>query len=573
MTRATKILVIALFVVFAFDAIGQTYEPTILILSPKKTTADKELKKEISEFNDLIQKNQKQKEKELKHALNEMEDRPDNIKLMYLKQIEFSKNMNFYKMIPSVAEGYLQYRFFERFENLMIYAIKEKSGGEIDQLATIADKHNMQYVLNFPEVKSFAESNAKKTTIRVQLYDNHQKKILLDKEFTGHDRNPGFEFACSDNSLSCTINNSLSQALGEIITIVATNNPTIIRERELAKERAEVLFLNYYPEVPAKEIIDIIEKNDSSISTAGFYHGFMDKNRKKFIGFFALSSEATNLQEIRDKNDKNVQIISDDIYDLDNIPQIYANVIVGVNYNSRWYIKRDKVTYFNADDFETGKKEFFNNLQKWNFFKKNSSEYNPDFWETYFFEKVRDVTKEQDYEKYYESIYKSQERRNKGYVGMYEIVADQMRKEQAELRDKFKETVGEQILRPFLEQQKANNPEEFADYSLMYEKFTLIFPKDRTVLLNPVQITDKQDKRQIRYFVVFPNTKEIYEWTYLKPKVLEGKNWHYGSEIIDQLSAVTEWDFGFETLDDQNFWENYILAKDGNEYKYLKRIK
>ncbi|MBO6621698.1 MAG: hypothetical protein JJ892_00250 [Balneola sp.] len=570
----TKILLtIALWTVFTFNANSQIYEPTILILSPNKTTADKKLKKEIEEFNSLIKENQKQTEQELKQALKEMEDRPENIKMMYQKQIEFSKEMDFYSMIPSVAEGYLQYRFFERFENLLIYAIEEKSNGNIEQLNTIADKHNMQYIVNFPQVHSFIENNSKKTTIRVQLFDNNQQKFLLDKEFTGHDRNPGFEFTCSDSSLSCTINNSLSQALGEIITIVAINNPTIIRERELAKERAEVLFSEYYPKEPSKEIPDIIHKNDTSISTVGFYHGFMDDSKTKFIGFFALSSKATNFQELRDENDKSLQIISDDIYDLDDVPKIYANVVVGINYNSKWYLKKDKVTYFNSDDFKVGKKEFFNNLQKWGFFKENLSDFSPDFWETYFFEKVKDVTKEPDYEKYYESIYKSQERRNKGYIGMYEIVADQMRKEQAELAEQFKETIGEQILRPFLEQQKTDKPNEFTDYSLMYKKFTLIFPKDRLVVLNPVQIEDNKEQRQIRYFVVFPDTKEIYEWTYLKPKILEGKNWHYGSEIIEQLSTVTDWNFGFETLDDQDFWNNYILKKDGDKYKYLIKIK
>lgn len=148
-----------------------------------------------------------------------------------------------------------------------------------------------------------------------------------------------------------------------------------------------------------------------------------------------------------------------------------------------------------------------------------------------------------------------------------------MRKEQAELADQFKEIIGEQVLRPFLEQQKTDKPDEFADYSVMYEKLTLIFPKDKSVVLNPVQIKDNKDQRKIRYFVVFPDTKEIYEWTYLNPNILESKNRHYGREIIDQLSTVTEWDFQFDTLDDQDFWNDYVLIKDGGKYKYLKKMK
>jgi hypothetical protein len=553
-------------------AIGQSFEPTILILSPGTTTADKSLKKEIADYDKLIKQGQKQAIRESKDALKEAEGLAENFKIMHQKSIEFSKGVNFYSSIPLLAEGYLQYRLFERFENLLIYATDEKSEGSLQSLSAIAARHKMQYVVNFPTVNLTLENGAKKTTIRVQLYDHDQGKLVLDKDFTGHDQNPGFEFACSEGSLSCTINNSLSQALSEIITIVASNNPSIIRERELAQERAELLFTKHYPKQPAKEIIDIIEKNDTSISTAGFYHGFMNEDGTKFIGFFALDSEASNFKELREKKDKNVQIISQDIYDLDNVPRIYASVAVGVYYDGAWYLKRDKVTYFDSDDFETGKKKFFNNLQKWNFFKENSSDFNPDFWETYFFAKVKDVAQEPDYEKYYESMYARQEKENVGYIGQYEIVAEKMREAAAERAGKFKELLGEQVLRPFLEQQKEKRPDEFADYSLMYEKFTLIFPKDRTVVLNPILIKNTKGQRQIKYLVVLPESNEIYEWTYLKPRVFESKSWHYGSEIVEQLSSITKWNFGFETLDDTSFWSNYVMKREKNEYVYLKKL-
>jgi hypothetical protein len=573
-TQFTKTLLsIVLWSAIIINSYGQSYEPTILILSPNTTISDKVFKKEIEEFNFLLRENQKQNIKEKNQDPNHMEDNPENIKVMYQKQIEFLKDMDFYNIIPAVAEGYLQYRFFQRFQNLLIYATKEKSNGNVRQLTNLARKHKMQYIINFPQVHSFIENNSKKTTIRVQLFDDNQKKIILDKEFTGHDRNPGFEFTCNDRSLFCTINNSLSQALGEIISIIASNNPTIIRERELINERSDILFSEYYPKEPAKEIPEIIHRQDSSFSTVGYYHGFMDESKTKFIGFFAMSSKASNFQEMRDQNDNQVQIISDDIFDLDLVPKVYANIVVGVNYNSKWYLKKDKITYFNSENFEAGKKEFFNNLQKWGFFKENSSDFNPDFWETHLFEKVKDVSKEPDYEKYYESIYKSQERRNKEYIGMYEIVAEQIRIEQSKLTALFIETIEEHVLMPFFEQQKTDKPNEFAEYYLMHKKFTLIFPKDRSIVLTPVQIKNSQDQRQIRYFVVFPESNEIYEWTYLKTRVLGDINRHYGSEIIDQLSTVTDWNFGFETLDDYFFWSNYVLIKDGDKYQYLKKLK
>ncbi len=569
---STKLLVLVLCTFLTLSTKGQIYEPTILILSSYETTADQSLKKEIDDFNEFLRKNQKQNKREINQILKEIKDEPENIKVMYQKQIEFSKDPDFYSVISSITEGYLQYRFFERFKNILIYATKEKSIGTIEQLKVIADEKKMQYIINFPKVNSFVENNSKKTIIRVQLYDNYQKKIVLDKKFTGEDRNPGFEFACEDGSLSCTINNSLSQALREITSIVAINNPTIIRERELAKERASTLFSKYYPKKKDEDIIDIIEKIDTSISTKGFYHGFMNESKTKFIGFFALNSRVTNFKELQKENDKNVQILSDDIYNLDSLPTIYANVVIGIKFHSNWYLKKDKVTYFNAEDFETGKKKFFNNLQHWNFFKENSSQFNPDFWETYFYEKVKDVSKEPDYEEYYESIYKSEEERNRGYIGMYEIVADQLRKEQSRQNEKFEETVGEQILRPFFDQLKINQPVEFSNYFLMYEKFTLIFPRDKSLVLNPLKVENGKGQIQLRYFVVFLDTKEFYEWTYLKPKTLNAKTRHYGSEIVDQISTLTDWDFSIETLDDKKFWEHYLLKKNGGKYQYLKKL-
>ena len=567
-----NILLVFLWISSSQKVCGQNFEPTILVLSVSNKRADKGLEKEITEINKLFQANQKVREQALRAAQPEMESEPENIRIMYQKQLEFAETPDFYSTIPSIAERLLQFQFYERFENLLIYAVKEKSDGNIEQLSEIATRSNIQYILNFPYVHSVIENGKKITTIRVQLYDNYQEELILDRIFTGNSINPGFEFTCKEGSLTCTINNSLSQGLNEVIRLITTNSPKIIKERELANERANLLLAKYYPKKPITEVLDIIRENDTSISTEGFFQSLMNEDKTKFIGFFASDSRARNLKEIRDEQDKNVKIISDDIYNLNSIPKIYANVVIGINYNSKWYLKKDKVTYFNSENLELGRKEFFNNLQEWNFFQENTFLYNPEFWETYFFEKVKDVSKEPDYEEYYDSIYKRQERRNKGYIGIYEIVADQMRKKKEEVTNQFRKEIGEKIMRPFFEKLKIDHQEEFKDFFLINKEFVLIFPEDKSVVLNPILIEDNQAQRKIRYFVLFPETKEIFEWNYLDPQKLGDVKWHYGSEVIDRLSSLTEWNFGFETLDDQSFWEDYVLKKDDGKYKYLSRM-
>lgn len=553
----------------AFQNLAQNYEPTILVLSPYEVVKEPKFEKEIKEFDKNIKKRFQISEKDLKEYKKQLAKEPKNIQIMTEKQISFADNINFYNSISHIAVDYLSYRFYERFTNLLIYPIKETSNGNIKTLSKLAKEHNMQYVLNFPYVKSYLSESGKRIQINIQLYDNEQQKIILHKKFIGMDRNPGSYFACSDSSLACTVNQAMSQILPEIIHIIANNSPTILKERDLAQKRFDLLMKKYYSQTPEKEILNILSKNDKSISKAGFYQGFMDKSKTKFVGFFALNSKASNFKELQKQKDKEVKIITDNVSDLDNIPRVYANIIIGILYQNKWYIKKENVTYFTAKNMEGGRKEYFANLMIWNFFKENSTEFNPEFWETNLFAKVKDVTKEPDYEKYKE-MYAHRERKNKDYIGMYEIVADELKKEKKANLKKFEKEVSQKFVKPFFEKQKSSK--YFEDYDQI-NNFILIYPKDTSIILIPQKIEKKKESYQLKYFLFFRETQEFYEWNYLKPKNLNAKPPIYGSEIIEHLASVVEWNFSFDTLDDEEFWQKYILKQDNGKYKYLKKIE
>ena len=71
--------------------------------------------------------------------------------------------------------------------------------------------------------------------------------------------------------------------------------------------------------------------------------------------------------------------------------------------------------------------QFLNNLQDWNFFKIDSTTFNPDFWETNLFNKIKDIRKDPEWNKYGKTIWKTEEEENRNYIGLYEIVADQLK--------------------------------------------------------------------------------------------------------------------------------------------------
>jgi len=71
--------------------------------------------------------------------------------------------------------------------------------------------------------------------------------------------------------------------------------------------------------------------------------------------------------------------------------------------------------------------------------------------------------------------------------------------------------------------------------------------------------------------VAFDNSNELYEWTYFKPLIIEGNL--FGSEVVDQIGSLTEWNFSIDNLNDEKFWNQYVLLKQGNDFKYLSKIK
>jgi len=546
----------------------ETFEPTILILSPNKTSNEKTFNKEISDFNNSIPKNQNQEEEKAYLSSSEFSSQPLNIQQMIKSEIEISTKMDFFKQVSSISEQFLAYRFFEKFPNLLILLKDEKSNGSIKNLKTISDTNELQYILNFSSIDIYKEANISYANITIQLYDQNTNSILLDKSYIGDWNNPGFEFACENQTINCTLNNALSQLLNEIIYTIAANSPKLIREKQLQQERFEVLMNDYLTyENNKQSLLNIFSGSDIDIDNS--YQTLFNDNQTKFVSFFLEQVSSQNLKSLTEnKKDKNVNIISsNDIKDeefFSEIPKNYAFVVKGVKYKDRWYYEKVKVTYFEANSLEEGQKLYFNNLQKWNFFKENSTSFNSDFWETKLFEKVPDLKKDPEWEKYGESIWKTEEINNRDFIGLYEIVANTLRKENQERNSAFEKEINEQVFTPKYQLLKDTQPSIYSKLS----EHSLIFSKNRKVAINPVLLTDEQGVKTIHYFAAFIDSPELFEWTYFEPLQIEGNL--FGSEVVDQISSLTEWSFSVDNLNDEDFWNEFVLLKVESDFKYLK---
>tara|TARA_R110002073_G_C9455723_1_gene578376 strand:+ start:76 stop:1788 length:1713 start_codon:yes stop_codon:yes gene_type:complete len=549
----------------------QKSEPTILILAPNETSYDKSFKKEISKYNKNVSQNQNEKEVELYLASEDFLSQSENIKQMLKSEMEFSKNTNFFKNASFISEQFLAYKFFEKFPNLLFKLKDQTSTGSLEQLKDLSTKEHLQYVLNFSKIELYKQDNIGYAKINIQLYDSISNSLILNKSYIGDWTNPGFTFACTNESINCTINNALSKGLNEIIYTIALNSPTLKKEKQLREERFNVLSNKHLNQDYDKQFLKTII-TDSTINLNNSYQLLHNDNRTKFVAFFIEQVSSQNLKSLtKNKKDQNVKIISpNDIKDkalLEEIPRTYAFIVNGVKYQGNWYYEKSKVTYFQAKSLKEGQEQYFNNLQKWNFFKEKSIELNPEFWETNLFKKVRDLKKDPEWEEYGESIWKTDEINNREYIGLYEIIVNSLRRENNEKKITFENKIKKENFEPNYQKLKEKYPNEYSKMS----EHSLISSKERKLAINPVLVTNKKGKQIIHYFVAFDNSKELYEWVYFKPHIVEGGL--FGSEVVDKISTLTEWNFSVDNLNDENFWNKYVLLKQGDNFKYLKRVK
>jgi hypothetical protein len=566
-----KLLLIAIILcVYSTCFAQETFEPKIIILTPAIVNIEPGLQKEV----DAVTVNLKGQSESLLPVADES-GQPKNIQLMKKSTLEYVKDISFDKQIPLFTQNYLTYRFYEKFTNCLLLVSNKKTDGKLTDMQRIAAEDSMTYVVNFPKATFYKQNNQTYCKLQVQLYDRQSNAILFDKEYTGDFNNQGFEFGCEQGTIGCTINNALSSAMDNILRQVAMTNPIIQRERQLAQRRAIYIQTKIYPQkLNASIVKKVVAGTVDDIKMDKVYQCLYSTDSTKFVAFFLETiSKKDSKPLLNNKKDKNVKIItSKDIHDkgyLDETPKTYAYIVKGLKFDGKWYYEKAEATYFEAANLEEGKLEYLNNLQGWDYFAENSTDAG-NFWEGTLFKRIEDKRKDPNWEKY-KDMWESEERENRDYIGLYELVAESRKKEDEAIRDAYHDKIVNEILLPFYNKQIKSKANHIVKLNDEPKYFTLIYSKSKEAIINPLKVTDEKGITSIRYFVLIPKTNEIYEWTLVKPNIIK-KGEYADSPVNDTMGSATQWTYAYKTLDDTTFWNEKVLLIEGNTYKYLKKL-
>jgi hypothetical protein len=100
----------------------------------------------------------------------------------------------------------------------------------------------------------------------------------------------------------------------------------------------------------------------------------------------------------------------------------------------------------------------------------------------------------------------------------------------------------------------------------------LIYPHSKQHVLGGMIVTNKVGVSKADYYLFVMSERKFYKWTFPKHRNTGDPLTIAMSEAIRNLSSWgTEFDLGDPavTMDDENFWNEFVLKKQDNNYLYL----
>lgn len=241
----------------------------------------------------------------------------------------------------------------------------------------------------------------------------------------------------------------------------------------------------------------------------------------------------------------------------EGIYRSYSIRFSGMHYEGEWYVM-EQLCYFGDNITEEHAKNH-------NFFNGEINKY----WNSQIFSPDEGITMPSG-----EKLFDVEMQEFKGQPW---IVAHLKQKRKSAVNRAYKRYMNEEIFCPLIEKLKVKFPNEYHKcISLFGEDFTLIFPANKKSTIMAVMVKNAKNEKMLMYFLHESLSNKIYQWTYIKPKT-GNFAYHYSNEIISELKKISDWnDEGFldssRTMDDENFWNNYVFKKENGEYLYLKEV-
>lgn len=489
-----------------------------------------------------------------------------------------------YRLVSLTALEMISMISYYRFGLLETLADSVRTGSR-QELQQVAQNRASHFVVSFPGVSYYQKSGKAHIAIELQLYDSSSNSIVLRKEYKGMSFEPQPEAECEDETLDCLIRNAVAEIASDVLSRMAEIYPdwkskVIRHERDqVLREQRESILAREYANKPwdgslARRLISA-DPYDSTIDLSHMHYQLQNEEKTKFLAFFVrqLTPEEQKEMYIGEGRIDTIVLRNKDTVFSESGPACHGYIVKGMYHSGKWYYLKSHAIYYSGQTVTEGRVYQFQELRDWEFFNENDTTYNRNFWESGLFGKVADLTKHPDWEKY-KSMWNDREERDREYIGMYEIVAEWMQQDWRRRQVLFAQDVLRTYIRPLIDAKGKEGIKPMHRFDDEDYEIELIHPKDMRIAICPVTVTTGQDETWLRYYVIIPGTKEIYEWTYFAPVRLGDTHDTYISGVmLKQLPKLTTWDFSKEVLNDENFWNKYVLLKENGRYKYLKPVR
>lgn len=570
----------------------QAFDPVILILTPNQVQVDKGLKTEVAHCNQEIQAGRAAAMARIREQMKEEEGAPANQRWMNEKKLEFLGSMDVFGSLSALCADFVQHGVLREFENGIVFAVNEKTSGTVEELSSLAQKFDAHFVINFPRVHCSLAEGKKVSTVAIQVFERSQQRILLEAEYAGHATPFMGEYDCEEGSLNCTFSNVMLISLGEITQPIMEDSGRLARVEKLEQARQEVLFRQLYSLPAEPEIARAVALQEGAAVREGYYKGWIHESGNRFIGFFLIEEALVKEGSILSSG-----ILSDNTMTRLDPPQdsltgFCGFMVVGVRHESEWYLMKREVTTLNAKSAEEARKRYFSFLSGWNYFLPGSAEFNPAFWETGYFARKRTAAEENkltiaEYEWMKERAASPEDKgrwqaliddlriddwQRIKYMGLYEIVVNVLTDRVTQENEKFEARFAEEVLLPAYKKRMAqSNPVIAGIEQLNPYGYALIYPESKQIVLSPVRCIYANGKPKLQYFVFCKNESggyDSYRWNYFDFQQMNDARIETYT-VNEQISSLFRWDFSFDYLENETFWNEYVLKKSSGEYLYL----
>jgi hypothetical protein len=169
----------------------------------------------------------------------------------------------------------------------------------------------------------------------------------------------------------------------------------------------------------------------------------------------------------------------------------------------------------------------------------------------------------------------------RAFIGQPLMVAYIKQEAKEKLNRSYEQYINEAIFIPLISELKIQLPALFKRVQTLYSPvyYPLIYPQNKDYVIAIIKTIQESDPDEsdsrLYYFLYHPSKKKIYEWSYPEIRPVP---WHHSFYIQEDLSGLSDWGNSYDifdpsvTMDDPNFWNEYVFKKENGAYLFLKEV-